>query len=175
MNKHVRNAIPQRAAQSGFTLIELIVVIVILGILAATALPKFSDLSGDARVASLSAAGGAVKSAMAISHGEALMKGQASSATYSTTMEGTAVSMAFGYPDATSIAAAAGLSSQDYVATVGPVATATATTPVLTATQVAIQPAQSPKAGCAVIYNVATSATVPATVSTSTVTAANCK
>jgi MSHA pilin protein MshA len=41
-----------RRAQGGFTLIELIAVIVILGILAATALPKFADLSIDARKAS---------------------------------------------------------------------------------------------------------------------------
>jgi MSHA pilin protein MshA len=52
-----------RSAQAGFTLIELIVVIVILGILAATALPKFADLGGDARLAKMQAAVGAVRSA----------------------------------------------------------------------------------------------------------------
>ncbi|MDP1770657.1 MAG: type II secretion system protein [Methylobacter sp.] len=53
--------------QSGFTLIELVMVIVILGILAATALPKFQDLSGDAKQAVVDAAAGAYLSAGIIS------------------------------------------------------------------------------------------------------------
>lgn len=174
MNKQARTAIPQRAAQSGFTLIELIVVIVILGILAATALPKFTDLSGDARVASLNAAAGAVKSVAAMAHGQALVNGKASDASYGTTMEGTSVTMAYGYPNAATVAAVAGLSIQDYQITVAGAASPPATAPTLSSGQVAIQPIKDPKVGCYILYKEATSTSVPATVESGTVTVANC-
>lgn len=52
--------------QQGFTIIELVVVIVILGILAAVAFPKFQDLTGDARTAVVNGVAGALKSSAVI-------------------------------------------------------------------------------------------------------------
>ncbi|PSV19567.1 MSHA biogenesis protein MshA [Photobacterium leiognathi subsp. mandapamensis] len=84
--------------QNGFTLIELVVVIVILGILAVTAAPKFMNLQGDARHASLQGLKGALQGASGIVYGKAAIKGIESTSGAVSSGTGTDIQTKFGYP-----------------------------------------------------------------------------
>ena len=90
--------------QQGFTLIELVMVIVILGILAAFAVPRFADITTDARTATVRALTGSVRSASALAHSTSLA--QARSASQSISMDGAQVTMINFYPSSSPNASA---------------------------------------------------------------------
>lgn len=136
--------------QAGFTLIELVIVIVILGILAAFALPRFIDLSTDARVASVNGVAGSVRAAAALAHAQWLVDSQPATIT----MEGNTIDIVNGYP------AAGNDTTQDIIFTLLDTSGYTLSETTATASQLQLTNAPTP-ATCSITYNEAAANAFP--------------
>lgn len=152
-----RTPVPHKAG--GFTLIELVVVIVILGILAAFAIPRFININREAREAALKGLGGSVRSTVALVHGMALARGLTAASGQSVVLEGHTVTLAFGYPTADAAGIVEAISNLDgFTQTL-------AGGPPAQVTWIPVNPPAN-TANCQVVYQEAASAVAPATVTT---------
>ncbi len=150
----------RKTPQGGFTLIELVVVIVILGILAAFAIPRFANIARDARVSALNGLAGSLRSTSALVHGMALAR----NATVTVALEGATIDIVNGYPAATATGVVSALNNLD-TATFNPVyGVGTLTIQVVGA---------STPAGCSVVYTDAPAGGA-AQITVSATTAADC-
>jgi MSHA pilin protein MshA len=88
-----------KSTQRGFTLIELVVVIIILGILAAFAVPRFMGLETEARVSAIRSLGGTLQSAASMAHGICLARG-CTSTSVNYVLDGQTITFVNQYPNA---------------------------------------------------------------------------
>ncbi|MDO9372207.1 MAG: type II secretion system protein [Gammaproteobacteria bacterium] len=145
--------------QKGFTLIELVMVIVILGILAAFAVPRFADITTDARTATVNALGGSLRSAAALAHATSLAQSKAAGASIS--MDGTTVTMTNFYPTSS------GSTTEGIVAALADVSGFTITQSITTDTLLFTKTGAT-TGNCYAAYQAAQSAAVSPTISVHT-------
>ncbi|MCA0937947.1 type II secretion system GspH family protein [Vibrio alginolyticus] len=100
--------------QGGFTLIELVVVIVILGILAVTAAPRFLNLQNDARASALAGLSGAINGATGIVYGKSAIAGSETVASGDSPADVEGVAINFGYPTVAGLPNAVNGLSEDW-------------------------------------------------------------
>lgn len=149
---HSRYPVATGREMAGFTLIELVMVIVILGILAVIAMPRFVDLGKDARVATLKGLEGALQSAWTMAHAQQLAQGKL--ADDAITVEGNAIAMSNGYPTAAAMAAMLDITGFDS-ATPG---------------TFKVKDGDTPRSDCQVMYNPATASGTPPVITKPTLT-----
>ncbi|PWW13067.1 MULTISPECIES: prepilin-type N-terminal cleavage/methylation domain-containing protein [Pseudidiomarina] len=160
-----------KTQQKGFTLIELIIVIVVLGILAVTAAPQFLNFSGDARKATVEGMQGAVKAAADIVYGKSLIAGVEKNAT----AEVDGIDVEYGYPAAVpaadGILKALKIDSTEWSSVVAAAGWTGVGSTDVTAGDVLIFPADRPTAAsgatdgeCYVTYTKAADAVTPAVI-----------